>query len=95
MEKIKRWVIEKVLWAENNLQGKSGAEKKAAVIKKLDEMITLPSYLEWVDDMVLSYLVNQACEELNKITAHNFKDVELNEVDKGKIAKEMSLDNAE
>ena len=38
MDKIKTFVIEKVLWAEKNLKGKFGAEKKQAVIKAIDDL---------------------------------------------------------
>ena len=86
-------IIEQVIWAEKELRGKSGAEKKAAVVKKLDDLIKLPVYLEWVDDMIISYLVDQACEKLNKLTAHTFGNVELNDVDKAKVAEEMEVQN--
>ena len=91
LDDVKNKVIEQVLWAENELRGKSGKDKKAAVVKKLDELIKLPVYLEWVDDMVISYLVDQACEKLNTITAHSFKDIEFNDVDKSRIAEEMKI----
>ena len=79
MTQLKAWTIEQVLWAEKNLQGKSGAEKKTAVIKKLDELIVLPSYLEWVDDIVISWLVDTVCEKLNTLTEHNFSETKLTE----------------
>ena len=93
LDDAKDKIIEQVIWAEKELRGKSGAEKKAAVVKKLDDLIKLPAYLEWVDDMVISYLVDQACEKLNAISAHSFADVELNDVDKAKIAEEMKIQN--
>ena len=86
---VKRTIVEQVIWTEKELVGKSGSEKKAAVIKKLDDLIKLPVALEWVDDMVLSYLVDQACEKLNTLTAHNFGNVELNNVDKRQVANEL------
>lgn len=72
---VKTWTIEQVLWAEKNLKGKSGAEKKAAVIKKLDDMITLPSYLEWADDVVIGLIVDKACATLNEFAGHNFGEL--------------------
>ena len=78
ISEIKKWAIEQVLWAETNLKGKTGAEKKAAVVKKLDDLIKLPIYLEWVDDMVISWLVDQACEKLNAMTNKNFEGLTLN-----------------
>ena len=88
-DEIKKWTIEQVMWAEKNLKGKDGSEKKAAVIKKLDEMITLPSYLEWVDDMVLAWLVDKACQKLNEFSGHSFGDIELSETQEQEIADEI------
>ena len=70
LQDIKKWTIEQVIWAEKELRGKSGAEKKAAVIKKLDDLIKLPAYLEWVDDVVLSWLIDEACKRLNEFSGH-------------------------
>lgn len=91
LEQIKQWTIEQVLWAETELHGKSGADKKAAVVKKLDDMIKLPSYLEWVDDMIISYLVDQACAKLNEMSEHNFKNYFITPETKAKIASEMEV----
>ena len=60
-------VIEQVVWAERELRGKSGAEKKAIVVKKLDDLIVLPAALEWVDDILISYLVDLACSMFNSM----------------------------
>ena len=60
-------VIEQVVWAEHELSGKSGAEKKAIVVKKIDDLIVLPAALEWVDDILISYLVDMACNMFNSI----------------------------
>ena len=60
-------VIEQVVWAERELRDKSGAEKKAIVVKKLDDLIVLPAALEWVDDILISYLVDLACNMFNSI----------------------------
>ena len=77
LEQLKAWAIEQVLWAEANFNGKSGAEKKAAVVKKIDELIVLPFYLEWMDDKIIAWLVDLACEKLNALTKHNFKGLKL------------------
>lgn len=90
LEKIKIWTIEQVLWAEKTLKGKSGAEKKAAVIKKLDELIVLPSYLEWVDDLLLSWLIDKVCDKLNTITGHNFGSLTLTEDRERELADEIA-----
>ena len=89
-DKLKVFALEQVLWAEKNLKGKSGAEKKAAVVKKLDDLITLPAYLEWADDMVISYLVDSVCEKLNMLEGHNFGDTEIS-----KQAQEEIIENIE
>ena len=60
-------VIEQVVWAEHELSGKSGAEKKAIVVKKIDDLIVLPAALEWIDDILISYLVDMACNMFNSI----------------------------
>ena len=86
INEIKRWVIDQVLWAEDNLRGKSGAEKKEAVVKKLDDLIVLPIYLEWVDD-----LVDQACDRLNAMTNKNFMGLNLAYEAKGKIAETLEV----
>ncbi len=40
---MKTWVLEQVVWAEKNLKGvRTGAEKRAAVVAKVDEMLVLP-----------------------------------------------------
>ena len=89
-EDAKKWAIEQVLWAEKNLKGKSGKEKKEAVIKKLDDLITLPGYLEWVDDVVLSWLVDSVCDKLNLLTGHDFERIELSEKQEQEIASEIA-----
>ena len=88
-EEMKKFAIEQVLWAEKNLKGKSGAEKKKAVVEKLDEMITLPSYLEWVDDIIIGKLVDMACDKLNLFAGHNFGEIELTEKQEQEIANEI------
>ena len=89
-EQIKMWAVEQVMWAEKNLKGKSGEEKKAAVIKKLDDMIPLPSYLEWGDDIIIGKLVDMACEKLNTFAGHDFGSVTLTEQQEQKIADEIA-----
>ena len=87
----KKKIIEQVLWAESELLGKTGAEKKKAVIKKLDDLIKLPACLEWADDMAISYLVDQACTKLNEFSAHNFAGLQISNDTKEKFAEEMKV----
>lgn len=92
-EQLKTWTIEQIIWAEKNLKDKSGAEKKAAVIKKLDDLITLPFYLEWMDDKIIAWLVDAICEKLNGIIGHNFE--EINELQEKEIIKDITLQEDE
>ena len=77
------------MWAEKNLKGKNGAEKRKAVVSKLDELIKLPSSLEWVDDGILGWLVDRVCDQLNELTRHNFGGIELSESQERDIADEI------
>ncbi len=88
-EKIKKTVIEQVMWAEKNLKGKNGAQKRKAVVSKLDEVIKLPPSLEWLDDMILGWLVDRVCDQLNELTRHNFGEWELSETQEREIADEI------
>ena len=88
-EKIKLFAIEQVLWAEKNLKGSNGQSKREAVIKKLDDMITLPPYLEWVDDIFIGAMVDKACAKLNEYAGHNFSDIELNQAQEIELAQEI------
>ena len=88
-EQIKMWAVEQVMWAEKNLKGKTGAEKRKAVIKKLDDMIVLPSYLEWVDDIIIGKLVDMVCDKLNDFAGHDFGEIELTETQERDIADEI------
>ena len=88
-EQIKIWAVEQVMWAEKNLKGKNGAEKRKAVIEKLDDMIVLPSYLEWVDDIIIGKLVDMVCDKLNDFAGHDFGEIELTETQERDIADEL------
>lgn len=87
-DKLKVAVVEAVLWAETELKEKSGKEKKAAVVRKLDNLIRLPLYLEWADNLILAWLVDLACEKLNWLSDWDFEDVE---VEAEKVAAVLSV----
>ena len=89
-EQIKQWTVEQVMWAEKNLKGKNGAEKRKAVIEKLDDMIVLPSYLEWVDDIIIGKLVDMVCDKLNDFAGHDFGEIEMTETKERDIADEIA-----
>ena len=73
---IKKWVVEQVIWAERELKDKDGALRRAAVIKKVDDMLVLPWWAEWADEFVIGYLVDLVCEKLNMFTTREIEKVE-------------------
>ena len=87
LKELKKWVVEKVLWAEKEMAGKSGEEKRAVIVAKLDDLIVLPFWLEWADGPVIGWLVDLACEKLNWLTGHDFSEVELDEAQTAEIAE--------
>ena len=95
--KLKTMTIELVLWAEKELKGKSGPEKKKAVVSKLMEMLlgmALPWYISWakgiVAPLLINYLVDLACQKLNFLSDWNFEDIELNQVQVNKLASVLA-----
>ena len=88
LDQMKAWAIEQVMWAEVNMRGKSGKEKRDAVVARLDEMIKLPVYIEWLDDKLIGILVDLVCDKLNQVYAHKFADVK---PDVAKLAHEIIL----
>ena len=89
LKQIKKWVIEQILWAERELHGKTGAEKRAAVVKKLDDLIQLPCYLEWVDDIMLGVLVDNAVKVMNNYAGHKFENVVLDGKQEAELAEKV------
>ena len=87
LKEIKKWVLEKVLWAEEELRGKSGAEKRAAVVGKLNELINLPWVPEWVEGKIIGWLVDLWCEKLNWLFGHDWKEADLDETQKDELAE--------
>lgn len=85
-EKVKKYVVDAVAWAEREMKGKTGAEKREAVVNKVDALIPLPWFLEWLDGLVIGWLVDKVCEKMNWLTDHNFTGGELNEEQSGKLA---------
>jgi hypothetical protein len=95
--KLKTYVIELVLWAEKELKGKSGAEKKKAVVSKLTEMLlgmALPWYMSWAKGIVASWLINYlvdlACEKLNFLSDWNFENVKLSPTQLNELASVLA-----
>ena len=74
LDQIKAWAIEQVM--------------RDAVVARLDEMIKLPFYLEWLDDKLIGILVDLVCGKLNQVYAHHFADAKPDIV---KLAHEIAL----
>lgn len=68
----KALAIAEAIWAEANLVGKSGAEKKAAVVKRVSDMISVPWYLVPVKGWLIGYAVDFVVEKLNALTGKSF-----------------------
>lgn len=83
---LRLWVVEQVLWAENELAGKTGKEKRAIIVAKLDELVPLPFWLEWADGPLIGWMADRACDILNHITGHKFKGLQLSQAQKEKVA---------
>lgn len=70
-------VLQLVIQAEEKLPGKTGAEKKAYVVNKLDAMVKLPWYLEPFDGPAFSLLVDLVCDKLNILLGHVWSEANL------------------
>ena len=92
MQQIKEWVMEQVIWAERNLKGKPGGEKRAAVVQKVDDMVKLPWWLEWVDGPLIGWLVDQACDLLNEAHGHAWGDAIVPKEEQEKLAEELTTE---
>lgn len=79
LKKIKTWVVDKVLWAERELKGKTGEEKRAVVVSKLNEIINLPWVPEWVEGKLIGFFVDMVCDKANILTDHDITKVKTEE----------------
>lgn len=85
-KKFKTKVIKHVIWAEKELSGKTGEEKKKVVADQLDLLIKLPEFLEWADDIFISWIIDRVCKQINEVLGHEFGEKEIKDEDIGKIA---------
>ena len=81
-QKIKERAIELVKWAERELSGKTGAEKRAAVVTKMCALIGIPYLPEWIEVMfepiLYGWVVDKVCNFLNILTEHDITAIALN-----------------
>lgn len=88
-DKLKTWVVDQVLWAETNMKGKTGAEKRAAVVSKLDDLIPLPWFLEWMDGPLIGWLVDKCCALLNAEAGHDWSALNMTAETCESLAQEL------
>lgn len=88
-DSLKKWVVEQVLWVETNMKGKSGKEKRQAVVDKIDSIIPLPWFLEWMDGPLIGWLVDKVCELMNGKNGHNWDAVSDAKETVETVAKEL------
>lgn len=72
---LRLWALQIILEAENRIPGQTGAEKKAYVVKALDEFIRLPLWLEPIDSVVFGAIIDVICRRLNSKYGHIWGDV--------------------
>lgn len=72
---LRLWALQIIIEAENRIPGQTGAEKRAYVVKSLDELIRLPLWLEPIDGVIFGMLVDLICDRLNKKVGHVWGDI--------------------
>lgn len=72
---LRLWALQIILEAETRIPGQTGAEKKAYVVKTLDELIRLPLWLEPLDSAIFGALIDLICDKLNAKYGHIWGDI--------------------
>lgn len=72
---LRLWALQIILEAETRIPGQTGAEKKAYVVKTLDELIRLPLWLEPLDSVIFGALIDLICDKLNAKYGHIWGDI--------------------
>lgn len=73
---VKSIAVQLVVEAEKSMPGKTGKEKRAWVVQKIDDMIKLPLVLEFIDGPVAGVIVDAVCDKLNLLTDHQIAAVD-------------------
>ena len=73
---LAKLVVELVAEAESRVPGETGAAKKAYVIGRLDDLITLPWFLEPFDNAIFEVLIDTACKVLNSWFGHDWMAIQ-------------------
>ena len=93
LEKIKKQVIDEIIWAEKEFLGAPGSIKREVVIDNLAALIDIPWVPEFVEGpikrAVIGWIVDLCVEKLNWLTGYDFADVQLDEPEQEKLAKAL------
>ena len=90
---LKAAALQMIVAAETTLPGSTGAEKRAYVVQRLDDMLPLPWYLEALDGPAIGVLVDVICSKLNLLTDHD--KISVAKVDPEKLAVVIDATDAE
>ena len=71
---LAKLVVDLVAEAESRIPGETGADKKAYVIGRLDDLAHLPWFLEPFDNAIFEVLIDTACRLLNNWFGHEWQD---------------------
>jgi hypothetical protein len=88
-KKIISDVMDAVMWAERELKGKTGAEKRRRVVEWLIGFINIPFVPEMVETpierIVYGYLIDRVCAWYNLLGEGTFVNLLLTDEQKGKV----------
>jgi hypothetical protein len=95
LQKIKETIFRLVQWAEKEMIGKSGKEKRAAVVTKACELTDWPYIPDWIEVMfepvLYGWLVDGACNLWNILFGHAFTSADLTPEQTAKAAELISV----
>jgi lysozyme family protein len=81
LDKIKKYVVECVIWAESEYLGEGGSVKREAVIGKVAALVDIPYVPEFVEGPVkrslIGHFIDLVVDKLNWVTGYSFKDIEV------------------
>lgn len=86
---LRLWALQLVLEAEEKIPGKTGTQKREYVVRKLDEAVRLPWWLEPFDAPLFGLLVDIICNRLNEKHGHVWNNLLAKEIIATTFAKEQ------
>ena len=88
---LKKWALQLVMEAEEAIPGGTGTEKRAYVVRRLDDMVRLPWFLEPFDGPAFGLLVDLVCDKLNLLAGHDWRAVSLTPEQLEKVAAVVDM----